>query len=88
MSEIISLNRLRDRFLDAHETLAILRRFMEDLAEETSQEKVNDITAALLDLDNRITSIKNCITTCLKEVTDEEVTEIDVEPGENGNKIL
>jgi hypothetical protein len=61
---------------------------MDDLVVDVSQEKIDEVASILLELDTKTLALKNCISTVLKEAAGEEIEEIDVEPEENGNKIL
>jgi hypothetical protein len=89
MSEkAISMNRLRNMFLNVIEATISLRSEMEDVKNEITQEKIDSITNMLGLLDYENQALKNCIVTVLKESAGQEVDEIDVKPGKNGNEIL
>ena len=87
-NQATSMNRLRSQFLNVVEATMTLRSEIEDIQNETTQEKIDSITniLSLWDTENQL--LKNCIATVLKETIGQEVEEIDVKTTENGNEIL
>jgi len=86
--QAISINRLRNMFLNVIELTMVLRSDIEDIQNDVNQARIDSLITILDSWDKENQSLKNCIATVLKETIGEEVEEIDVRTTENGNEIL